>query len=82
MLRALHPTIIVVLYTAPELTLTRINANAQGRPVPTLYEASFHNDLEATVALIYGIELGLPAYFLDAAAPTDALVAEVFARMS
>lgn len=80
-LRALAPTMIVVLYTAPDVAIARIKANAAGRPVPTLYESALHNDLQATVALIYGIAAGLPVYFLDATASAETLVQAVVERM-
>lgn len=79
-LDAIRPTMIVVLYAAPDVLISRIESNNQGRPVPTPYEAAFHNDLQGAVELIYGIRIGVPVYFLDSSNPTEQLVAEIVKR--
>lgn len=61
----LHPTKIVVLYTSPEVAISRIGANSGGRPMITPFESVFHSALQASVALSYGTSLGVPVYFLD-----------------
>lgn len=77
-LREIRPTIIVVLYTEPSVVIDRIRRNHQGRPLPTSFEAMYHSDLQATVALIYSIQLGIPAiYFLNSASPVDQLTTEI-----
>jgi adenylate kinase len=81
-LEAIRPTVIVVLYTEPSVTIERIKGRDQGRPVPTPYEATFHNDLQGSVALIYGIHLGIPVYFYDSTKPTSELVAQLKRRLS
>jgi adenylate kinase len=61
----LRPTKIVVLYTSPEIAISRIGADPGGRPMITAFEAGFHSALQASVALCYGTSLGVPVYFLD-----------------
>ncbi|MBL8124179.1 MAG: AAA family ATPase [Blastocatellia bacterium] len=80
-LRKLSPTLIFVLYTAPSVILNRIKNNSQGRPTVSEFEAGFHSELQATVALIYGIQIGIPVYFLDSDRPSDDLVSEVVKRI-
>ena len=75
------PTLIVVLYSEPSLLIKRITRKPQGRPLPTQYEAAFHNDLQANVALGYGIHLGIPVYFFDADRETDELAAQLARRV-
>lgn len=80
-LDAIRPTLILVLYAAPEVLIDRITKQSQGRPTPTTFEASFHNDLQGSVALIYGIHLGLPVYFLDSSKPVPELVEQIVKRL-
>ena len=61
----LRPTKIVVLYTSPEVAMSRIGADPGGRPMITAFESGFHSALQASVALSYGTSLGIPVYFLD-----------------
>jgi adenylate kinase len=61
----LRPTKIVVLYTSPEVAVSRIGADPGGRPMITPFESGFHSALQASVALCYGTSLGVPVYFLD-----------------
>jgi adenylate kinase len=63
--RELRPTKIVVLYTSPEVAISRIGADPGGRPMVTAFESGFHSALQASVALCYGTSLGVPVYFLD-----------------
>jgi adenylate kinase len=81
-LEAIRPTIIVVLYTEPSVVIERIARKSQGRPTPSPFEAAFHTELQGSVALIYGIHLGIPVYFLDSAKPTEDLVRELSRRMT
>lgn len=77
----LRPTMIVVLYTAPEVAVARIAADAGGRPQITAWEAGFHTSLQASVAVAYATELGAPVYLLDGARPPEDLVAEIARRV-
>jgi adenylate kinase len=61
----LRPTKIVVMYTSPEVAISRIGAAPGGRPMITEFESWFHSALQASVALSYGTSLGAPVYFLD-----------------
>jgi adenylate kinase len=61
----LRPTKVVVLYTSPEVAISRIGTDPGGRPMITLFESGFHSALQASVALSYGTSLGVPVYFLD-----------------
>lgn len=63
----LRPTKIVVLYTSPEVAISRIDANPAGRPMITEFESGFHSALQASIAISYGTSLGIPVYFLDSA---------------
>ena len=65
MLQAIRPTLIMMLYAEPTVVIDRIKKNSQGRPMITPFEAHFHNDLQASVALIYSINLGMPTYLID-----------------
>lgn len=70
----LRPTKIVVLYTSPEVAISRIGANPGGRPMITEFESGFHSALQASVALSYGTSLGIPVYFLDGDKDTSELL--------
>jgi adenylate kinase len=61
----LRPTKIVVLYTSPDVAISRIGTDPGGRPTITAFESGFHSALQASVALSYGVSLGVPVYFLD-----------------
>lgn len=81
-LKRLNPTLIFALYTAPSVVIGRIRMNSQGRPTVSEFEANFHCELQATVALTYGINLGLPVYFLDSDKPPSELAKEIINRIS
>jgi adenylate kinase len=80
-LRLIRPDIIICLYITPEETIRRIAADSRGRPLPTVREAESHNHLQATVAISYGIALGVPVYFVDSSVSPDTLVAQVASRI-
>jgi adenylate kinase len=80
-LSLLSPTMIFMLYTEPSVVRDRIERNSQGRPLISEFEASFHCELQADVALIYGISLGIPVYFLNSEAPIDDLVEQIYKRL-
>jgi adenylate kinase len=75
----LRPTMIVVLYTSPDVAISRIGKDSGGRPMITPFESGFHSALQASVALSYGTSLGLPVYFLDGDKENPGLL-EWFAR--
>ncbi|MBL8180000.1 MAG: AAA family ATPase [Blastocatellia bacterium] len=63
-LRKLSPTMIFSLYSEPTVNVIRIKKISQGRPQVSEFEAAFHCELQATVDLAYGINIGIPVYFL------------------
>jgi len=79
-LAAIRPTLLICLYADPEIIRARIAADPAGRPQVTKSEAETHDTLQANVALIYGIQLGIPVYFLDSAKPTATLVEQIRQR--
>lgn len=79
---SLNPTDIWMLYTPPETAVSRIAANAQGRPTITLEEASMHTHLQASVAATYGMSLGRSVELFNSSIPTDALADELARRLS
>ena len=76
-LRAIRPTMIVVLYTEPSVVISRIQANNQGRPQISPFEAQFHSDLQASVAATYGVLLGVPVYLLDSSQSVEHLISVI-----
>jgi adenylate kinase len=64
-LQALRPTMICMLYTEPAVVMERLSTDAQGRPMVTPHEAALHTELQASVAVTYGIVLGVPVYLFD-----------------
>jgi len=73
----LSPDAICVLFTSPEVAVTRIDRSPAGRPRVTLWEAGFHTGLQASVATTYGMSAGIPIYLIDSSVPADDVVAEV-----
>lgn len=76
-LRLLDPTAIIVLYTESDTVIERITSNAQGRPRISPFEADFHTHLQASLALAYSLELGIPIHYLDSNKPIDILANNV-----
>ena len=76
----LGPTIIIVLYTGPEVAVVRIDADPGGRPTVTAWEAGFHTNLQASVAVAYATELGVPVYLLDGDRSADVLAEDLADR--
>ena len=69
----LRPTRIFMLYAKASVIQDRIAEVPAGRPRVTTFEADFHAHLQATVALTYGINLGIPVYFLDSSSTPQEL---------
>ncbi len=80
-LKALDPTYIFMLYCGCTTTVDRIRSHSQGRPLVTEDEARLHCDLQASVALIYSILLGVPVYFLDSSKPVTDLATQIIRRL-
>lgn len=73
-LLALNPDVIICLYTSDDVTIERIRQNPMGRPEVSLFEASMHTQMQAAVAIQYGVVLGKPVYFFDSACDQENLV--------
>lgn len=78
----LRPTMVVVLYTAPDIAVARIGTDPGGRPMITPWEAGFHTTVQASVAVAYATSLGVPVYLLDGDRPADALAKELAGQVS
>lgn len=70
----LSPDAILCLYASPEFLATRIREDADGRPLPTLFELGMHVHLQATVASEYAVALGKTCYLLNSEVDIDELV--------
>jgi hypothetical protein len=51
-----------MLFTNSKSVIQRIKQDPKGRPVVTPFEADFHCFTQMSVAISYGIQLGLPIY--------------------
>lgn len=80
-LLAVRPTIIFMLYAEATVVRERITAESQGRPLVSSFESDLHTHLQASVAVTYSIQLGIPLYLLDSAAPTEELAAQISRRL-
>jgi adenylate kinase len=78
----LEPTQIWTLYTSPEIAIDRISNDAQGRPAISIEEARLHTHLQSTVAIAYGMKLGVPVYFFDASRKLEDLSTDLAARLN
>jgi adenylate kinase len=76
----LSPDTICVLYTPPRVSVERIGRDSGGRPRVSEWEAGFHGGLQASVAVTYGMSLGLPVYLVDSSGPIERVAAEVAKR--
>lgn len=81
LLERLSPTAIFMLYTEPQVVIQRIQANSQGRPLVSIFEAQFHCDIQASIAASYAFYLGIPIYYLDSDREVDSLVDEIIHRL-
>jgi adenylate kinase len=78
----LSPDEIWILYASPEVTISRIKADAAGRPMVDEEEARMHTALQASVGATYGMSLGIPVYFFDTAKPRDQLLDRLTRRLA
>jgi adenylate kinase len=77
-IQRLKPDEIWVLYTVPEVALSRIAKDAQGRRSVSIEEARMHTAVQSSVAATYGIATGRPVYLFD----TDRLQDEIVDQLS
>jgi adenylate kinase len=79
-LQAIAPDCIVCLYANSDVLIDRIGANAMGRPQVTRFEADMHVQLQAGLAVHYGVILGKAVYLVDSATDEMELVRIVATR--
>jgi adenylate kinase len=77
----LAPTKIWVLYCSPEVTVQRIGLDPAGRPSVTIEEARMHTHMQASVAVTYGMSLGVPIHFFDSDRDPAGMADELAARL-
>lgn len=65
MLANLAPDVIVCLYASSQTIITRISADAAGRPMVSAEEADLHCQLQNGLAIQYAALLGKPCYLID-----------------
>jgi adenylate kinase len=80
-LKQLQPTMICMLYTEPSVVVDRIGSGGEGRSSVSLFEAAFHSELQASVALFYALTLDIPIYILDGNLPVANLAVEIVKRL-
>lgn len=68
---------LICLYADPEVLNKRIVQDPQGRPLPTLFEQTFHVGLQASVVSTYSILAGRPCYLVDSGGDRTELVQRV-----
>jgi adenylate kinase len=71
---SLRPDAIAVLYTSPSVGAKRVKKAKAGRRMVTNWQAEFHTNLQASLAITYGASLGIPVYFIDGEPPLSEVV--------
>lgn len=74
MLSDLAPDVIVCLYADASVISERIKTHAAGRPLPSITQLIYHNNLQTQLASQYAFEVGASLYFLDADCSPDLLL--------
>lgn len=64
---------IWVLYASAAVTINRIVADPGGRPTPTREEAEMHTNLQSSLAAMYAVVAGVPAYLFDTSQDRETL---------
>ncbi len=77
----LRPTQIWMLYTEPGVTMARIENDSRGRPQVSSEDARMHTFLQSSVAITYGMSLGLPVYFFDSSGDPEMLARSLSSRI-
>jgi adenylate kinase len=80
-IRAIEPSEIWVLYASGAETIRRIEATPAGRPLPSVWEADFHTQTQASVAVTYGVAAAVAVY-LDTTIPREELVNRLIGRLA
>ena len=81
LLSQIRPTKLFCLYTEASVIIERIQADKQGRPNITSFEADFHTNLQANLSMMYGLHLGIPIYFLDSSKPISEVASQIVSRL-
>jgi adenylate kinase len=81
LLKALRPTRICMLFTDAQTVIKRIQAHPKGRPKISKFEADFHCFSQASVAITYGIQLGVPVYFYNSSKGTEEAFYEIAKKL-
>lgn len=64
---------IISLHCNPSIVRSRIQQNAEGRPLVTEEEARKHSELQDSYAAFYGLVSSCPIYHLDSSLPLEDL---------
>lgn len=80
-IQRLNPDVLVCLYASAEVTRTRIQADAMGRPLPTALESDMHTHLQASVVTQYGVLTGKAVYFFDSSCSQEELTEMLLKRI-
>lgn len=70
-LKVLKPSKICMLYTDANTVIRRIQKHPKGRPLITPFEADFHCYAQAALAIVYGVQVGVPVYCYDSSKSVD-----------
>ena len=80
MLEALSPDLILCFYASAQVLSKRINADSEGRTLPSHYELEMHNQLQGSLAVSYGLLVGCPVYLIDSDNELDELAEITLSR--
>jgi adenylate kinase len=78
----LRPTQIWLLYISPGETIRRIAENSGGRPSVNAWEADFHLKMQASVAITYGMHVGVPVHIIHGNKSAEDLAYDLERRFS
>ena len=81
LLRDLKPTRVCMLFASAKAVMKRIKAAPDGRPKISQFEADFHCNTQAAVAVSYGVLAGVPVYFYDSSVNVDSAFDAISGRI-
>lgn len=81
-IQLLAPDVILCLYLDSRVAHARIENDPMGRPLPSHAELELHCQLQANVAVQYGIILGKPVYLLDSSVTEGELLTQALERLN
>lgn len=79
--KRLQPTLIFCLFVDPAITMERITSDPEGRRAVSEFEAGLHAGLQGSLAIIYSVAVGIPAYFVGSSIPPETLAQTIAARI-